>query len=116
MAHFTVTAPRNTAANTWRLSTAQILDDRGQALEARQHPFPIQLVPGMPSASVPLNYPINLVRATEAGLKSLRRPEDVAKLRGKTIAEVLPPRKRTEAAPVAAPAPVVAAAEPDGDS
>ena len=61
--------------------------------------------------------PINLVRATEAGLKALRRPEDVAKLRGKTIAEVLPPRKRTEAPPAAAPAPpVVAAVAADGES
>src|SRR5690349_23485449 len=48
--------------------------------------------------------PINLVRATEAGLKALRRPEDVAKLRGKTVAEVLPPRARPVIAAVAAPA------------
>src|SRR6186997_1875251 len=54
--------------------------------------------------SLGTSNPINLVRATEAGLKALRRPEDVAKLRGKTIAEVLPPRKRTEPAPVAAAA------------
>ena len=70
--------------------------------------------------SLGTSNPINLVRATEAGLKALRRPEDVAKLRGKTIAEVLPPRRRTEPAPVAAAAateaPVVAAAAPDGDS
>src|SRR6478672_7621013 len=52
--------------------------------------------------SLGTSNPINLVRATEAGLKSLRRPEDVAKLRGKTVAEVLPPRAR--------PAEVVAAA------
>ena len=52
--------------------------------------------------SLGTSNPINLVRATEAGLKALRRPEDVAKLRGKTVAEVLPPRKRTEPAPVAA--------------
>ena len=39
--------------------------------------------------------PINMCRATVQGLKSLVRPEDVAQLRGKTIAEVLPvPRKR----------------------
>ena len=44
--------------------------------------------------SLGTSNPINLVRATEAGLKALRRPEDVAKLRGKTVAEVLPPRKR----------------------
>ena len=40
--------------------------------------------------SLGTSNPINLVRATEAGLKALRRPEDVAKLRGKTVAEVLP--------------------------
>ena len=34
--------------------------------------------------------PINMCRATVDGLKSLVRPEDVALLRGKTIAEVLP--------------------------
>src|SRR4051794_7644241 len=61
--------------------------------------------------------PINLVRATEAGLKALRRPEDVAKLRGKTVAEVLPPRKRPEAAVAVATAaaapPAVADAAPE---
>ncbi len=31
----------------------------------------------------------NIVNATIAGLKALKRPEDVAKLRGKTVAEVL---------------------------
>jgi small subunit ribosomal protein S5 len=34
--------------------------------------------------------PINMTRATVDGLKRLVRPEDVAALRGKTIAEVLP--------------------------
>ncbi len=34
--------------------------------------------------------PINMAKATVNGLKSLRRPEDVARSRGKTIAEVLP--------------------------
>ena len=33
--------------------------------------------------------PVNLVTATVNGLKSLRTPEEVAKLRGKTVAEVL---------------------------
>jgi small subunit ribosomal protein S5 len=33
--------------------------------------------------------PINLVAATVAGLRSLRRPEEVARMRGKTVAEVL---------------------------
>ena len=31
----------------------------------------------------------NMVNATIAGLKSLKRPEEIAKLRGKTVAEVL---------------------------
>ena len=34
--------------------------------------------------------PINMAKATVDGLKSLRRPEDVAQMRGKTIAEILP--------------------------
>jgi len=34
--------------------------------------------------------PINMTRATVNGLRRLVRPEDVAQLRGKTIAEVLP--------------------------
>jgi len=44
--------------------------------------------------------PINMAKATVNALKSLRRPEDVARIRGKSIAEVLPPRaaaKTTEA-------------------
>jgi small subunit ribosomal protein S5 len=65
--------------------------------------------------------PINMTRATVQGLRRLVRPEDVAQLRGKTIAQVLPvqrpetrareeetlTREREEAMPVpAAPAPV----------
>jgi small subunit ribosomal protein S5 len=34
--------------------------------------------------------PINMAKATVNGLRNLRRPEDVAKIRGKTISEVLP--------------------------
>ena len=34
--------------------------------------------------------PINMAKATVDGLKKLRRPEDVARMRGKTIAEILP--------------------------
>ena len=34
--------------------------------------------------------PINMAKATVNGLRSLRRPEDVARIRGKTVAEVLP--------------------------
>jgi small subunit ribosomal protein S5 len=60
--------------------------------------------------------PINMLKATVNGLQSLRRPEDVAKMRGKTIAEVLPLSMAEPASdePVAA-APVVtepAVAEP----
>src|ERR671926_534329 len=40
--------------------------------------------------------PINMARATVDGLKQLRRPEDVAKARGKTITEVLPYRAAAE--------------------
>src|SRR5947207_15357282 len=41
------------------------------------------------SKSLGTQNPINLVKATMAGLRALRRPEDVAKLRGMTVAEVL---------------------------
>jgi len=34
--------------------------------------------------------PINMLKAAETALRQLRRPEDVAKARGKTISEVLP--------------------------
>jgi small subunit ribosomal protein S5 len=40
--------------------------------------------------------PINMAKATVVALQSLRRPEDVARIRGKQISEVLPlPRIRT---------------------
>jgi len=60
--------------------------------------------------------PINMLKATVNGLQSLRRPEDVAKIRGKTIAEVLPLRAQTEPAVEAEVAPAVepqAVAEPE---
>ena len=39
--------------------------------------------------------PINMVRAAEQGLRSLRRPEDIARQRGKTVREVVGlPRSR----------------------
>jgi small subunit ribosomal protein S5 len=41
------------------------------------------------SKSLGTQNPINLVKATVEGLQSLRRPRDVADLRGKTINEVL---------------------------
>ncbi len=39
--------------------------------------------------------PINMLKATVDGLKKLRRPEEVASARGKTVAEVLPAPART---------------------
>ncbi len=60
--------------------------------------------------------PVNMLKATVQGLQSLRRTEEVAKARGKTISDVLPiPKKQPEeeaAAEEAAPAeePVAVAA------
>jgi small subunit ribosomal protein S5 len=60
--------------------------------------------------------PINMTRATVDGLKRLVRPEDVAALRGKTVAEVLPVsanREEPEAEEAeAAPAEAAATEEP----
>jgi small subunit ribosomal protein S5 len=41
------------------------------------------------SKSLGTQNPINLVKATVSGLRGLRTPEEVAKLRGLTISEVL---------------------------
>jgi small subunit ribosomal protein S5 len=41
------------------------------------------------SKSLGAQNPINLVKATVEGLQSLRRPRDVAELRGKTVHEIL---------------------------
>jgi small subunit ribosomal protein S5 len=69
--------------------------------------------------------PINMAKATVAGLQSLRRPHEVAQRRGKTVQEVLPlPARRPadaesgtppEPEPVPAPAPV-AQETTDGES
>jgi small subunit ribosomal protein S5 len=40
--------------------------------------------------------PINMLRAAEAALRGLRRPEDVAKARGKAIRDVLPWKREEE--------------------
>ena len=52
--------------------------------------------------SLGTSNPINLVRATEAGLKSLRTPLEVAKLRGKSVRDILPIPKATAAIEAAA--------------
>ena len=53
--------------------------------------------------------PINMAKATVNGLKRLRRPEDIARQRGKTIREVLPLPRNYDAAAVAAAAAAAAA-------
>jgi small subunit ribosomal protein S5 len=65
--------------------------------------------------------PINMLKATVNGLQRLRRPEDVARMRGKTIADVLPwkpPAEPAEQAPEtpAERAPAEPAAEDDGQA
>jgi small subunit ribosomal protein S5 len=50
--------------------------------------------------------PINMLKAAETALRQLRRPEDVAKARGKSVRDVLPVPK---ASPPAEEAPVVEA-------
>jgi small subunit ribosomal protein S5 len=64
--------------------------------------------------------PINMLKATVNGLQNLRRPEDVAKIRGKTLAEVLPYTAPVVEAEPAAPAETpavepVAAVEPSAE-
>src|SRR6201988_2268667 len=56
--------------------------------------------------------PINMAKATIVALKELRRPEDVAQMRGKQISEVLPFTTPEPEAP-AAPAPQAAAEAPE---
>ncbi len=65
--------------------------------------------------------PINMAKATVNGLKSLRRPEDVARSRGKSIMDVLPWKpaaekvEEPEAAQPAAPPAEEPAAQPVAD-
>jgi small subunit ribosomal protein S5 len=51
------------------------------------------------SKSLGSQNPINLVKATIAGLQELRDPKQVAELRGLTVAEVLGLDAKEEAAP-----------------
>src|SRR5574338_1387545 len=50
------------------------------------------------SKSLGTTNPINMARATVDGLKRLRRPEDVARARGKSVKDVLPFRASPEPA------------------
>ena len=59
--------------------------------------------------------PINMAKATVDGLKHLRRPEDVARQRGKTIREVLPLPRGYDAVKVAAAAAADAAAAAEAE-
>jgi small subunit ribosomal protein S5 len=49
------------------------------------------------SKSLGTQNPINLVKATVAGLQELKRPEEVAKLRGKSVSHVLGLDERSSA-------------------
>jgi small subunit ribosomal protein S5 len=55
--------------------------------------------------------PINMLKAAEAALRDLRRPEEVAAARGKAVRDVLPERAVEETEAVEAPV-AVAVAEP----
>ena len=67
--------------------------------------------------------PINMLKAAEVALKQLRRPEEVARSRGKSVDDVLPYRRPVEVedeqaadlAPAAAPAPVESSEEVTDD-
>ena len=65
------------------------------------------------SKSLGSTNPINIVGATMDALRQLRRPEDIARLRGKSVRRVLGMPPRTPAEPAAEPAvAAVAAGEP----
>jgi small subunit ribosomal protein S5 len=69
--------------------------------------------------SIGTQNPINLVKATMQGLMSLRRPEQVAKLRGLSVNEVLGIQKQPKSAEGAngegAPEPVAVVPEASGE-
>ena len=56
--------------------------------------------------------PINMLKATVNGLQNLRRPEDVARIRGLSISQVLPYKKVV----VETPEPVAVPAAPEGQT
>jgi small subunit ribosomal protein S5 len=65
--------------------------------------------------------PINMLKAAEAALRQLRRPEEVAKARGKQISEVLPYKAPADAEPAGTTEPgsaveVVADGESEADA
>ena len=62
--------------------------------------------------------PINLLKATVNGLQSLRRPEEVGRMRGKRVEDILFPAQKRDEEPVAAAEPEVetAAATETADS
>jgi len=60
--------------------------------------------------------PINMAKATVDGLRRLRRPEDVAKMRGLTIAQVLPYKHPAVQPPVRGSGPGEGAPGEPGDS
>ena len=56
--------------------------------------------------SLGTSNPINLLKATETALKQLKRPEEVARIRGKAVQDVLFPRRDREQPVAAEQAPV----------
>src|SRR4029077_17461582 len=75
--------------------------------------------PDVLTKSIGTQNPINLVKATMDGLIRLRRPEEVAELRGLTVKQVLGVQKRhgagsVEGADLSAAGPAVASEGPAG--
>ncbi len=56
--------------------------------------------------------PINMLKATVDALQKLKRPEEVARIRGKTVADVLPLRVREDVEPSEAKADEAGAEKP----
>jgi small subunit ribosomal protein S5 len=57
--------------------------------------------------------PINMLKATVDALQKLKRPEEVARIRGKTVADVLPLRVREDVEPSEAKADEAGAEKPE---